>query len=124
MPLTVGETLFTPFELDELSVDLLLLRRDALLRLDRLRTLVVQLALGLGAELQRLLPYFDLRLAADRLGRAGSLGHQALPVLLRRGEPASHQHSCADDRPGGEPEQAADDDADENQHGSLLRQAS
>ena len=68
--LAVGEPLVLARELDELPLDLLLLREHALLDLQHRLAAVGELGVDLGAKLDGLLPRLDLRLAAQRLGFA------------------------------------------------------
>ena len=68
--LAVGEPLVLALELDELPLDVLFLREDALLDLQDLRAAVGVLGVDVGAELDRLLTRLDLRLAPERLGLA------------------------------------------------------
>ncbi len=67
MRLAVGEALVAARELDELLLDLLLLREHPLLDLEHLLAAVGELGVDLRPELHRLLARLDLRLAADRL---------------------------------------------------------
>ena len=106
-------------ELDELPLDLLLLREDALLDLQHRLAPVGELRVDLGAQLDRLLPRFDLRLAAQRLGFAlGVLDQLAAdpPRLAdaRRAEDLNREQgerdSCGD----------SDGDSDPDQHGGHL----
>ena len=100
-------------------------RGDALLGLDRLRPPVAELALDVGAQLQRLLARLDLRLAADRLGARASRppssaaisrsGCRAAAADRARVEPTRRPTASAGDD--------ADQNADHNQHCSLLPSA-
>ena len=70
MRLAVGDALVAPGDLDELLLDLLLPREDALLDLEHLLAPVAELGVDLCPELHRLLARLDLGLTPDRLGLA------------------------------------------------------
>jgi hypothetical protein len=70
MRLTVGESLVSPGELDELPLYLRFLREDALLDLEHLGPAVDELRIDVGTQLHGLLACLDLRLAPHRLGLA------------------------------------------------------
>jgi len=120
--LPVGEPLFAPLELRQLAVDLLFLRKDALLDLDDLAALPLELALDLGTELQRLLARLDLRLTADRFGAPLRFLAEAKILCRRRiGSTRRQQtrsHVDADSQARPDPD---DQEADGNHHSSLLR---
>jgi hypothetical protein len=119
--LPVEEALLPPLELRQLAVDLFFLRDDALLDLDDLGALVLEILLDVGAELQRKLPRLDLSLSADRLGGALGVADEPLPLALGGGEPAGDEDARAEECAEGKAEQdPQDQEADGNPHCSLL----
>ena len=102
MRLPVGETLVLALEVDELSLDLLLLREHPLFDLHDGAAPVGKLAVDLRPQLDGLLPRLDLRLAPERL-------RLALRVLEQL---PAHAARLAD--PGG----AEDLDCEQGEHGA------
>src|SRR5579862_36252 len=117
--LAVGDALIAARELDELALDLLLLRNEPLLDLHHRLPAVAEVGVDLGSQLHRLLACFDLRLAADGLGFAVRV-LEDLPVEAPRladARRAEHLH-------GDEREHRSSDDSggdcDADEHGQLL----
>src|SRR5204863_2157742 len=83
MGLPVGEPLIAAGELDELPLDLLLLREHPLLDLQDGLAPVGELRVDLRPQLDRLLPGGELGLAAKRLGLALCVLEQLPPEAAR-----------------------------------------
>jgi hypothetical protein len=113
--LAVGEPLVLAAELDELPLDLLLLREHALHDLhDRLAP-VGELLVDLGAELHRLFARLDLRLAPDRLGLALGILDELAMETARLADPGRAEDLHGDERKG-ETHGGSDGDSDPDQH--------
>ena len=115
MRLAVGEALVAARELDELLLDLLLLREHPLLDLQHLLAAVGELGVDLRPELHRLLARLDLGFATDRLRLALGILEQLIanPAGLR--DPGRPEHGHREEREchsGGDP----DGDSDPDQH--------
>jgi hypothetical protein len=77
--LAIGETLLSACELDHAAIRLGLLAADSLLRGGDRGPALLDVALDLGAEPDRLLARLDLGLPAHRIGLAARLGEEELP---------------------------------------------
>ena len=120
--LAVEEALLAAFEVGEPLVDPPLLRGDAFLDLDDLRTPVFELLLEFGAQLERVLARLHLSLTADGRGGPLGVGVEALALLFRvRCAPRDEEpgaHEGAREHAEGDPD---DQEADGSSHCSLLR---
>ena len=106
--LAVGHTLFTPGQLGELPVDVVLLRDDALLDLHHRVATLAELRLELGTQLHRLLARLDPRFPARRVGLSLSLVE----------EPGADASRVLDPRPAEQPdrEQRSDESNRDSDH--------
>ncbi len=120
MRLAVGEPLILAPELDQLPLDLLLLREHALLDLQHRLTAVGELGIDLGAQLHRLLARFDLRLATHGLSLALGVLDQ-----LPADAPRLADARCTEDLHGDQRERESCDDpggdSDDDLHGQAPR---
>jgi hypothetical protein len=99
--LAVGESLVLAGELDELSLDVFLLRDHALLDLhDRLAS-VDELRVDLRPQVDGLLARLDLRLAPDRLRLALGVLDQLTPDALRLSDAGRAERLHRKQRNGG-----------------------
>ena len=87
MYLAVGGALLAPLQLDDLAFEVGLEAHDPLFDLRDLDATVLNLALDLGAEPDRLLAHLDLGLAPAGLDLPFDVGEQLLPRLLGRPYP-------------------------------------
>ena len=85
--LAVCQALVLACQVDELPLDLLFLREDALLDLEHRFPPVGELRVDLRAQLDGLLPGLDLRLTAQRLRLALGVLHQLAPDAPRLADP-------------------------------------
>src|SRR5664279_2469769 len=106
--LAIGEPLVLALELDELSLDVFLLRKHALLDLQHLHAAIGVLGVDVGPELDRLLARFDLRLAPERLGLALGIVHELTVNAARLADARRSEHlhreqdeGCSNGDPGG-----------------------
>src|SRR5438034_796366 len=81
----------SPRELGQLAVDVLLLREDALLDIHHLPAPLSDFLLDLGAEPDRLLARFDLRLAPERFCLAPGLADEQLAGAACGGEAGARE---------------------------------
>ena len=118
--LAVGDALLAPRELRELAVDVVLLLQDALLDLDDVVAPAAELGLELGAELDRLLPRLDLRLAPRRVRVAARLLEQQRRVRRAASsrDPATQPQR---DQRRGRTGDESDHDCQRRLHGRSLR---
>ncbi len=106
--LAVGKALVAARELDELLLDLLLLRLEPLLGPRDLAPPLLHLRLDLGAQADGFLARFDARLAPHRLGLSLGVVQELLAGAQRLVEAG-----CADRADRQAAERAADDEADQ-----------
>src|SRR5581483_10206262 len=115
MRLPVREPLVLPVELDELPLDLLLLREQTLLDLQHRFAAVGELPVDLGAHLHSHLARLDLRFATERLRVALGVLEELPAQPLRLADAGGTERLHRDERerrPDGDP----DDDCDPDQH--------
>ena len=117
--LAVGDPLVASRELDELPLDLLLLREHALLDLQHRLPAVGELGVDLGAELHRLLARLDLRLAPRGLGLALGVLDDLPAELPRLADAGRAEHLHGEEREHRSPDDS-DGDSDPDQHRRLL----
>ena len=116
MSLAVGQPLLASRHLRQLRVDLLLLGEDTLLDLDDPRAVLRDLLVDVRAELDSLLTGGDLCLATKRVRLALGLVDEAL-ALLACGTEARLAQSPDGQRSSESPEEEADQNPDDDQHG-------
>ena len=115
MDLAIGEALVLPGQLDELPLDLLLLREHALLDLQHRLATVGELGVDLRAQLDGLLAGLDLRLAAERLGLALGVLDQLAPDPSRLADAGRAEDLHREQRKR-DPCGDSDGDSDPDQH--------
>ena len=113
--LAVNKPLFSPHELGQLPVDLLLLREHALLDLDRPPALLRDLGLDLRPESHGLLARADLRLPAEGLRLSFRVLQELPPELSRLPDPRAPE-SAECDCAGCSAEDETDEYPDHDEH--------
>ena len=113
--LPVGEALILPAELDELPLDLLFLREDALLDLEHGVATVGELPVDLRPQLHGLLARLDLCLAPDGLRLALGVLDELTVQPPRLADPGRAEGLHGDEREH-EPDRDPDGDSDSDQH--------
>jgi hypothetical protein len=119
--LAVEDPLLAARQLGQLAADLLLLREDALLDLERLGSPHCDLLLDLGSHANGFLPRLDLRLPPHRFRLPARFRDQQLPRAARRRE-ARAREGVQREEGERDPHSEADRYPDDDEHGrSLLR---
>ena len=116
MDLAVGDPLLASRDLRQLAVDLLFLREHPLLDLDDPGAVLRDLAVDLGAKLDRLLARGDLRLSPQRVRFTVGVVDQLLALLLGGAESRLAERADGDG-PSQSPCDKADENPDDDLHG-------
>src|SRR5262249_1346646 len=100
MDFAVGDALLAAQQLRELAVDVVLISENALLDLHDLVPAVAKLHLDVAAQLDRLLPGLDRRLAPSRLRVATRFVEKKVALAARGLEPRSRKKPQQGERAG------------------------
>jgi hypothetical protein len=84
--LAIAETLLATFEIEQSRIEVELLLEDALLHLRDLDAAILDLALDLAAQCDRLLTCIDLCFAPERLGLTLGVPEELLALHARRAD--------------------------------------